>query len=82
MGLASRKPPKPNLDQHKLNMDQLIPGLSEKPNPHLILPFFGLQVASFPSLTGPNLQAALASNPQMPGGISFQEASETQLRPT
>ena len=62
-GLASRKPPKPNLRQHEPNMDQLIPGRSEKPNPHLILPFFGLPVASFPSLTGPNLQAALASTP-------------------
>ena len=44
-------------------MDQLIPGRSKKANPNLIPPFLGLQVASFPSLIGLNLQAALASNP-------------------
>ena len=60
-GLASRKPPRPNVGQHQHNMDQLIPGRSEKPNPHLIPPFFGLHVFSFPGLSGANIEATLAS---------------------
>ena len=62
-GISVRQASEINLVQHEANVDRLIPRRPEKPNPHLIQPFFGLQAFSFPSLIGPNLQAILAFNP-------------------
>ena len=63
-GLASGRLRKPNSGQRKPNIDHLSPGGSEKPNPQLVPPFFGLQVVSFPGPSGSKLQAIVASRPQ------------------